>query len=1194
VINFGNLVMQRTITCIILFLFFSTNVLSQESFQYKPPFHLLPDESFQYSESESPHTFYGLGPFARQPDGKIIVVGHFDFWKTPIRQIARLHADGTLDESFIPQIKGDVALESTSDWFWPTDVAIQSTGGIVVGVDSHKDGAQRIFKLNMDGSWDDTFKPLGNTGDPVLMSVKQIVLQPDDKILVLGKVVLNNIEFPGCLFRLNSNGTYDSTFTTTTDYYCTSVPIAVQPDGKILVRNCTSEGMKRLNYDDTVDTIFTPTTSVTGPYVFDIAYLSKSGKIFAGCQYLSNGLYRFNSDGSMDGSFNPPSEITSVSSITPCPNGNFYISGVITFNGKSEVGGAFVDENGIVLKKYSYYSRLADKSYSYCFPLANDDVLLSISGSNRSINGQNIIIKMNQNGIDASFNPVKGFNGIISQVCHQTDGKIIVSGGFNFYSEKSIGSLARLNRDGTVDSTFNPNGVGLNSPAACVTQRPDGKLIVAGGFSQYNRENAYYLLRLNEDGSRDATFTPATSYFSNGSSVLINSTRSILPDGDKIIVGGNGLLKLNADGTRDPAFKMTSKGSYFDIKFAPDGKILVAGNFSTFREVSTQSIAKVNPDGSADPSFSLAAFKSLPTIYSLAVQPDGKILAAGLFELYDEQHAVPIVRLNTNGTIDSTFHAKIPDWTYRWIRKIELLPDERILICTFSSATQPCFSENRAVASIILLNEDGSLARQFNDDDQAFAGPSSVYTMSVQENNVVICGDLIRKKNGSFASYLASFKIEKIDQTLDGIITISKNYNSADFTLPEVKASSGLSVTFGAPSDTTVIKIDNGVVHIVGSGTATVSVAQAGNYAFNPVTGVIIVEVKSNVKLNQTLEGVEIIHKFSNDPEFNLPVVRASSGLPVTIGQSSDEHVITLYNGIVHIVGPGTATIAVAQSGNDIYNSVSGLINIVVTQFVKLDQILIVTGTATIHKFSDDPDFSLPEITSSSTLPVLIGQPSDTAVIMLENDKVHINGPGIATVTVTQAGNSTYNPVTGHITIIVKPREKLDQNINFSASFNSKKYGDVPFTLNAIASSGLPVLFSSSNEKVATVNGNIVTIVGVGSTVITASQPGNAQYKPAADVSHNLIVGKSPGGPAVVNEFRITISPNPATTKLTIHCDEAFTSISVTDMQGKERLTIETTGTEYQLDVSALGKGTYIIIVKNQKGETDLQRVIIP
>src|SRR5688572_29131033 len=86
--------------------------------------------------------------------------------------------------------------------------------------------------------------------------------------------------------------------------------------------------------------------------------------------------------------------------------------------------------------------------------------------------------------------------------------------------------------------------------------------------------------------------------------------------------------------------------------------------------------------------------------------------------------------------------------------------------------------------------------------------------------------------------------------------------------------------------------------------------------------------------------------------------------------------------------------------------------------------------------------------------------------------------------------------------------QKTDQQITFK-SLPTKTYGDLPFNLEATATSGLPVQFTSSNTLVATINGTTVTIVSAGQAIITASQPGDNDFNSAQPVQQTLIVAKA-------------------------------------------------------------------------------------
>ncbi|NCZ97207.1 hypothetical protein EBZ02_08690, partial [bacterium] len=128
---------------------------------------------------------------------------------------------------------------------------------------------------------------------------------------------------------------------------------------------------------------------------------------------------------------------------------------------------------------------------------------------------------------------------------------------------------------------------------------------------------------------------------------------------------------------------------------------------------------------------------------------------------------------------------------------------------------------------------------------------------------------------------------------------------------------------------------------------------------------------------------------------------------------------------------------------------------------------------------------------------------SNTNVATVSGSTVTIVGVGSTTITANQAGNSNYSaaPAVNRTLTVAQ----ASQTITFGA-LGTKNYGAAAFSAGASASSGLTVSYVSSNPNVATVIGNTVTVVGVGTTVITASQAGNSNYLAAADVSQTLTV----------------------------------------------------------------------------------------
>lgn len=165
----------------------------------------------------------------------------------------------------------------------------------------------------------------------------------------------------------------------------------------------------------------------------------------------------------------------------------------------------------------------------------------------------------------------------------------------------------------------------------------------------------------------------------------------------------------------------------------------------------------------------------------------------------------------------------------------------------------------------------------------------------------------------------------------------------------------------------------------------------------------------------------------------------------------------------------------------------------------ELDQ-LITFGAITAKTFGD-PTFAL-SATASSGLTVSFAS-SDPTVVSLSGSVATIHKAGQVTITATQDGNIQYKaapPVQQILTV-----NKASQTISFAA-LAEKTIIDLPFTVSATSSSNGVVTFASSNPAVATVSGNTITIIGTGTTNITASQPGNENFEPAPNVVQVLTV----------------------------------------------------------------------------------------
>ena len=145
------------------------------------------------------------------------------------------------------------------------------------------------------------------------------------------------------------------------------------------------------------------------------------------------------------------------------------------------------------------------------------------------------------------------------------------------------------------------------------------------------------------------------------------------------------------------------------------------------------------------------------------------------------------------------------------------------------------------------------------------------------------------------------------------------------------------------------------------------------------------------------------------------------------------------------------------------------------------------------------------DATASSGLGVTYTS-SNTSAVTVSGNTLTAVGEGSATITASQAGNSNYNAA-ANVTYTVTVSKK-NQSITWNMGNKALNVGD-QLTLDATASSGLDVTYTSSNTSAVTVSGNTLTAVGEGTASITASQAGNSNYNAAADITYTVSVSKA-------------------------------------------------------------------------------------
>ncbi len=295
------------------------------------------------------------------------------------------------------------------------------------------------------------------------------------------------------------------------------------------------------------------------------------------------------------------------------------------------------------------------------------DGKIVIGGDFTAVNGvaRNRIARLNTDGsLDSSFAPSSGANDDVDSVAVQSDGKILIGGDFTTVNGASRNYITRLNTDGSLDTSFNA-GTGASDRVYSLAVRPDGRILMTGIFTTVNGTTRNRVALLNSDGSVNTGFNVGTGPMSGATGVGPYDI-AVQSDNKAIIVGWfttvagvtrNRVARLDAVGGVDTSFNPGTgpNSDVYDADVQPDGKILIAGWFATVGAVSRDGVARLNSDGSLDPTFDPGTGVDGRDGYEVALQSDGKVLLGGSFTTFNGADRTRIVRLDANGSVDTSF-----------------------------------------------------------------------------------------------------------------------------------------------------------------------------------------------------------------------------------------------------------------------------------------------------------------------------------------------------------------------------------------------------------------------------------------------------------------------------------------------------------------------------------------------------------
>ena len=516
------------------------------------------DTSFAYTDELNGT----IRTVAVQDDGKIVVGGNFNLYNnTGVHRLTRLNSNGSLDQTFedadVPFISFEVF----------NNTILSDGSHIAVGefLSFNRYGRSRLVKLTPNGqidfsfnSTDGPFRGLDDSGGfAISTDVKVIRPAGNGKYFIAGAINDYNDSLVSNIVKINADGSKDNSFTTypLNDLIFSGdvTDIAVQSDGKVVMigdfdeyNNQSKNGIVRLNANGTIDDSFdigAGFSNIGSNVIFfnSIAQQADGKLIITGKLNTYNGtsignMLRLNADGSLDTSFNPGAPnffsnegLNRGGEIVIDDSGKIYVGGFgNAWPNSNSKGIVRLNPDGSVDDSFEFSGFGSD----YYGPTINDIVIdgcfIYIAGEFSGFPDPKYgILRLFQDGsVDTSFNPVS-FNSVSSEKVFnielQPDGKIIAAGQFNNIepNDRDIRGLMRLNQDGSLDTTFNPDAdpnapegvdIELTSTSAGTVkgiqyEPVNNRVILVGKFDSYNGSRKLPLIAVHASTAAAQTFS---------------------------------------------------------------------------------------------------------------------------------------------------------------------------------------------------------------------------------------------------------------------------------------------------------------------------------------------------------------------------------------------------------------------------------------------------------------------------------------------------------------------------------------------------------------------------------------------------------------------------------------------------------------------------------------------------------------
>jgi uncharacterized delta-60 repeat protein len=559
--------------------------------------------------------------------------------------------------------------------------------------------------------------------------INQVIKQTDNKLIIVGEFTKYNGVTRNHIARLNVDGTLDVSFNPGSGANNDITSAALDSDGSIVISGIFTSyngtprhRIARVLNTGLIDLSFDPGTSVNSQIISTVVQTDK--KIIIGGFFTTYGgnpatyIARLNTDGTLDTTFNNGNSTA---------NNEVYTLAINPINQKIVVSGKFTMYSGVTRPG---------------------------------------IVVLNSTGeIDSGFNPGSGFlpasgtfGAYAKKIGFNTTGdKIIAVGFFAKYNNTVVNNIVVIDQFGVRDSGFVSTGTGSSNSIEALAVDSNNKIVISGTFSTYNGSPVPEVIRINMNGSRDTALNNSSTAFPFGSyasTILALSSGSYVIGGDFNSyndVSKNKIVQVLSTGAIDASFNPGINTGINGVVNAmvrqTDGKIIIAGSFTTYNEVSKNNIVRVSSTGVIDPSF--VSTGTDDQIKAMTIDASGNILIAGSFTTYNGSPAPGIARIvASTGSLDNTF---TPDGANADINALGIDSNGKIIIG--GDFTMYGVTSRNGIARLL---STGLIDSGFNPTSGVTAFlTASVSTVFVQPDNKVLIGGTFTHYDGIIRNNIA-------------------------------------------------------------------------------------------------------------------------------------------------------------------------------------------------------------------------------------------------------------------------------------------------------------------------------------------------------------------------------------------------------------------------------------------------------